>query len=118
MRTGRHFHPRLFWAALVFVLTLSAGARAEDPQRAKELFQEGTTYFDLGQFDKAIETWQLGYRAKPDPSFLYNIAQAYRLAGDAPKAIFFYKGFLRNSPKAHNRAEIEQRIAALQKQID
>jgi hypothetical protein len=92
-------------------------ARADDAQRAKDLFQEGTRYFDLGQFDKAIDAWQSGYREKPDAVFLYNIAQAYRLAGDLNKAIFFYKGFLRNSPKAHNRPEVEQRIAGLQKQL-
>jgi hypothetical protein len=93
-------------------------ARAEDAQKARELFQQGTTFYDLGQFDKAIEAWQAGYREKADPGFLYNIAQAYRVAGDPHKAIFFYKGYLRNSPRAHNRAEVEQKIAALQKQID
>ena len=39
------------------------------------------------------------------------------MPGDAQKAIFFYKGYLRNSPKAHNRVEVEQKIAALQKQL-
>jgi tetratricopeptide (TPR) repeat protein len=105
----------------VFVTALMAGfapARAEDAQKARDLFQQGTTYYDLGQFDKAIEAWQAGYREKADPGFLYNIAQAYRVAGDAQKAIFFYKGYLRNSPKAHNRVEVEQKVAALQKQLD
>ncbi len=37
--------------------------------------------------------------------------------GDAQKAIFFYKRYLSNSPKAHNRAEVEQKIEALQKQL-
>ena len=95
----------------------ATSARADDPQRAKELYQEGTRFFDLGQFDKAIDAFQSGYREKPDPIFLYNIAQAYRLAGDANKALFFYKGYLRNSPKAHNRADVEQKIQALQKQV-
>lgn len=94
----------------------ASSARADDPQRAKELYQEGTRFFDLGQFEKAIDAFQAGYREKPDPIFLYNIAQAYRLAGDANKAIFFYKGYLRNSPKAHNRADVEQKLQALQKQ--
>src|SRR5262249_11762262 len=40
------------------------------------------------------------------------------LKGDAPKAIFFYRGYLRNAPKAPNRAEIEARIAALQKEAN
>ena len=96
----------------------ATSARADDPQRAKELYQEGTRFFDLGQFDKAIDAFQSGYREKPDPIFLYNIAQAYRLSGDANKALFFYKGYLRNSPKAHNRADVEQKIQALQKQLE
>jgi hypothetical protein len=95
----------------------AAATPTGDAKRAKELFQEGTRFFDLGQFDKAIESWQAGYREKPDPGFLYNIAQAYRLSGDAAKAIFFYRGYLRNSPKAHNRPEVEQKIATLQKQL-
>ena len=107
--------------AVVVVLGLTGAyaqvARADDPQRAKELFEEGTRYFDLGQFDKAIDAWQAGYRQKADSRFLYNIAQAYRLAGDASKAIFFYKGYLRNSPKASNRADVELKIQALQKQV-
>jgi hypothetical protein len=91
-------------------------AQAQDAEKARQLFQQGSKSYDLGQFDKAIEAWQQGYDQKPDPGFLYNIAQAYRQKQDAAKAIFFYKGYLRNSPKAHNRAEVEQKIAALQKQ--
>ena len=103
--------------SLALLLSLFAGpAAADDPRRAKELFQEGTTFFDVGQFDKAIEAWQAGYKAKPDPGFLYNIAQAYRISGDPHKAIFFYRGYLRNSPNAENRVEVEQKIATLQKQ--
>src|SRR3954449_13485124 len=94
----------------------AAPAQAQDAEKARQLFQQGSKYYDLGQFDKAIEAWQQGYDQKPDPGFLYNIAQAYRQKQDAAKAIFFYKGYLRNSPKAHNRAEVEQKIAALQKQ--
>jgi hypothetical protein len=118
MPTARYWRSRFFGVMVIASLIgLSVGpARAEDPQRAKELFQQGTTFFDLGQFDKAIEAWQEGYKNKPDPGFLFNIAQAYRLSGDAQKAIFFYKGYLRHSPKATNRPEVEQKIAALQKQ--
>src|SRR6476469_6835022 len=88
-------------AALV---ALAAGpAQAEDAEKARQLFQQGSKYYDVGQFDKAIEAWQQGYDQKPDPGFLYNIAQAYRQKQDAAKAIFFYKGYLRNSPKAKNR---------------
>jgi hypothetical protein len=111
--------PRALTLVLAAALAvLPAVARAEDMQRAKEYFQQGTTYFNLGDFDKAIDAFQEAYKAKPDPLFLYNIGQAYRLKGDASKAIFFYRGYLRNSPKAPNRAEIEAKIAALQKDLN
>src|SRR5215813_8595229 len=104
--------------AIVAVAVISAApARAQDAEKARQLFQQGSKYYDLGQFDKAIEAWQQGYDQKPDPGFLYNIAQAYRQKQDPAKAIFFYKGYLRNSPKAHNRTEVEQKIAQLQKQL-
>jgi hypothetical protein len=96
----------------------AAPAEAQDAEKARQLFQQGSKYYDLGQFDKAIEAWQQGYDQKPDPGFLYNIAQAYRQKQDATKAIFFYKGYLRNSPKAQNRVEVEKKIAELQKQLD
>jgi hypothetical protein len=114
----RWFRARVvFLTLLVAAVTLGAApAHAQDAEKARQLFQQGSKYYDLGQFDKAIEAWQQGYDQKPDPGFLYNIAQAYRQKQDAQKAIFFYKGYLRNSPKAHNRAEVEQKIAALQKQ--
>src|SRR4029079_863323 len=100
------------------VVLAAAPAQAQDADKAPQLFQQGSRYYDLGQFDKAIEAWQQGYDQKPDPGFLYNIAQAYRQKQDPAKAIFFYKGSLRNPPTAHSRAEVEQKIAALQKQLD
>jgi hypothetical protein len=123
MRASRHCRQIPKWVVLVLGLAVvvplvvlpPAPARADDTERAKELFQQGTTLFNVGEFDKAIEAWQQGYKEKPDPGFLWNIGQAYRLKGDNQKAIFFYRGYLRNSPKAANRAEVEAKIAALQK---
>jgi hypothetical protein len=121
--SSRLIHTRWFLhlvqVAVVAIAAFGAApASAQDAEKARQLFQQGSKYYDLGQFDKAIEAWQQGYDQKPDPGFLYNIAQAYRQKQDAAKAIFFYKGYLRNSPKAHNRSEVEQKIAALQKQLD
>jgi hypothetical protein len=107
------------WVVLITSLVVGqTAARAEDAEKARQLFSQGSKFYDVGQFDKAIEAWQQGYDQKPDPSFLFNIAQAYRQKDDPKQAIFFYKSYLRNSPKAANRVDVEQRIAALQRQID
>jgi len=91
---------------------------AGDAQRARELFQQGSVFFDSGQFGKAIEVWQRAYEEKQDPGLLYNIGQAHRLAGDPRKALFFYRSFLRKTPKsAREREDAAQKVAALQAQI-
>jgi len=115
----RAFFVVLTLATAVSTVVVTTGtAHADDDQQARELFTQGNTFFDLGQFDRAIDAWQKGYQLKNDAGFLYNIAQAYRVMENADKAIFFYKRYLANYPaKAHNRAEVEQKIEALQKQL-
>jgi tetratricopeptide (TPR) repeat protein len=106
--------------ALVSWLAASVASAAPSPEavkKAREAFADGTTAFNLGQWQKAIDAWEKGYELKPDPIFLYNIAQAHRLAESFEKAIFFYKNYLRNSPKAPNRQEVEERIAQLEQAI-
>jgi hypothetical protein len=84
---------------------------------AKRHYEEGTKAFNLGEFPRAIAEFKATYNAKPDPLLLYNIAQSYRLAGDAGQALFFYKSFLRNMPGATNRKEVEAQIRKLEKQL-
>jgi len=106
---------------VVCVLLSAAGgtAHAADADaESKRLYKEGTKQYNLGEFEEAVKAYKSGYDAKPDPVFLYNIAQAYRLWGKPDKAIFFYKSFLRNLPEAPNRAEVERRIGEMQTDID
>lgn len=110
-------------ATLVAVVSTMAvvrsGRAADDPEAAaaKKHYEEGTKAFNLGEYPRAITEFKATYNAKPDPLLLYNIAQSYRLQGDAAQALFFYKSFLRNMPNAANRKEVEGRIKALDKQI-
>ncbi len=87
-------------------------------REARHAFEAGKKAYNIGDFEKAIELWKQGYELKDDPIFLYNIAQAYRQKGDSAKAIFYYKGYLRELPDAKNRGEVEEKVADLQKQID
>src|SRR5690242_463268 len=109
----------LLWFGLVVPLALASAARAEDNlARARELFRQGKTDFDLGQFDQAIAAWQEAYQYKREPLFLYNIAQAYRQSGNTQRALFFYKRYLLTAPHAPNRADVQEKIALLQEVLD
>lgn len=101
--------------SLLVTLVASGSARAEDERvpEAQKRFEAGMADFHLEQYDKAIAEWEAGYRLKPVPQFLYNIAQAYRLSKRPEKALTFYQKYLKLAPKAENRAEVERHIAAL-----
>jgi hypothetical protein len=102
------------FACLVSV-ALAAPARAEgSDEDARRHYDEATKAFDVGDFARAVAEYKAAYGARPDPAFLYNTAQAYRLAGDARQAIFFYRSYLRNARNAPNRREVEDRIRKLE----
>lgn len=106
-------------AMLVLALLVPFRVRADDSSnKAREYFQQGTAAFNLGRFADAVKAWEEGYKLRPDPIFLYNIAQAHRLADNHEQAVFFYKSYLRNSPNAKNREEVQMRLDQLAKLIE
>jgi tetratricopeptide (TPR) repeat protein len=101
--------------ALAFSLGAAATAFAEDDaMAAKAHFETGVRHFDLSEYEPALAAFKEAYRSKPDPVFLYNIAQCHRKLGHTDEAITFYQNYLRRAPEAKNRAEVERRLAELQ----
>jgi tetratricopeptide (TPR) repeat protein len=71
----------------------------------------------LKEYKAAIEEFEAAYRLKPDPVFLYNLGQAYRLADDPEQALHFYRAYLRERPGASNRKDVEERVGQLEEVI-
>jgi tetratricopeptide (TPR) repeat protein len=90
---------------------------ADDTTVAREHFEKGKAFMDLAKYNEAAAEYEAAYAAKPDPALLLNLAQAYRQAGNADKALHFYRKYLQHVPKSPYRADIEDKIAALEKQI-
>ena len=108
---------------LLLVVGRSAGADpAMSPEErgaaAKQFFETGMAHFQLEEYDRAVESWESGFRMRPVAQFLYNIGQAHRLAKRYEKALSFYKKYLYMEPKAVNKAEVERHIATLTRLID
>ncbi len=106
-------------SSLAPVLAQAAGppapAAADPSAEAREHYNRGRKLYDLNRYDEAIKEFEAGYELKDDPVFLYNIAQSYRLAGRYSEALRFYRNFLRNAPRSPKRAEVEQKIADMEK---
>jgi Tetratricopeptide repeat len=94
---GQVMRLAFFLLPIALVVTLGRAATA-DPKTAAEWFNKGDNHYNLGEFDKAIESFRKAFEIEKDdalkPIYLYNIAQAYRQAGDCENAVFFYKRFL------------------------
>jgi tetratricopeptide (TPR) repeat protein len=102
---------------LVALLLMSGQpSRAADPRldSARAHSQMGDSYYKLEKYQNAIAEYEEAYVAKPDPSFLYNIAQCHRLMGQGAEAIKFYRRFLKDAPTAPNRAVAEKHIRDLE----
>ena len=102
---------------LVALLVMSGRpSRAGDPRldSARAHSQEGDAYYKLEKYANAIAEYEQAYLAKPDPSFLYNIAQCHRLMGQGPEAVKFYRRYIKDAPNAPNRAVAEKHIRDLE----
>ena len=80
-------------------------------ERAKELFDQGSQHYNLGEFAAALESYKRAYRVKPLPAFQFNIAQCHRKLGQHKDAVLMYQSYLTGVPDADNRKVVEGLIA-------
>jgi tetratricopeptide (TPR) repeat protein len=104
--------------ALSSILAASTLALADEAVSAREHYRRGTNAFNLGHYIEAIKEYEAAYQLKDDPALLFNIAQAYRLAGENDAAVRVYKSYLHQVPESPQRPEVERRIAELQALIE
>jgi tetratricopeptide (TPR) repeat protein len=107
---------------LVLIFALGGVAFAQPQQspteiEAKKLYDQGTQHYNLNEYAEAIKSYKEAYRLLPNPYFLYNIAQAYRLNNEPRQAVAFYKNFLNALPNAPNVAEVRGHISELEAAI-
>ena len=104
-------------ALLVLLGGLPALAGPKE-EAARAEVAAGTAAYNLGYYDDAARHYEEAYRQVPDPALLFNIGQAYRLAGKPDRAITAYRSYLRTAPAdAANRGQVEKRIPELEKLV-
>jgi tetratricopeptide (TPR) repeat protein len=110
-----------FWALLL--VGSSVAAQAASPKAtlspndevARGLFQAGKAAYEAGSYDEALDLFEQAHARSGRPGLLFNIGQvADRLRQDE-KALSAFRSYLEQVPDAENRAEVESRIAALER---
>jgi tetratricopeptide (TPR) repeat protein len=121
--TARRVAGSLF-VLFLFSSPVQARDRRPDPEaaakekEARDHYTQGMRHFDLGEIDEAVTEFKLAYQISAAPGLLFNIAQAYRTKKDYEQALQFYKNYLRLQPRAHNRADVEARVAEMEKMVE
>jgi len=93
--------------------TPPTAAAVTPAQKAKQHYLRGEAYFKSKNFSEAMDEYQKGYLEKPDPVFIFNIAQCQRLLGNSAAAVEFYQRYLKEAPDGPGRPVAEREIAEL-----
>jgi tetratricopeptide (TPR) repeat protein len=111
---------RLPLAILAILLGGTATAAEPDSEadQARTHFEAACRAFDLGHYAEAADEYEAAYRAKSDPAFLFDAAQAHRQAGHYLQALDGYRSFLRSAPDSAKKPVVEERIREMQNAIE
>jgi tetratricopeptide (TPR) repeat protein len=100
---------------IALVVSAPAGAQPVTPEEsARAHHEQGRLQHSLGRYETAISEFRKAYELRADPSFLFDIAEAYRFLGAPERAVFFYRRYLNTHPNPPNRPEVEAQIASLE----
>jgi tetratricopeptide (TPR) repeat protein len=109
--------------ALVACAALTSGARArgETPcadELARKVFEAGHAFYEAGDYEEALRSFQRSYSLCPKPEQQKNIGATHERLGNLPSAIEAYELYLKIAPQdAEDRDAIQVRITNLQKRL-
>jgi hypothetical protein len=74
----------------------------------------GHRLYRLGRYEEAVAAFRRAYEVKADARLLFDIAECYREMGAVDQALFYYDRYLAGWPDAFDRAEVDEKVAALE----
>ena len=99
------------------IVTPAPASDDEALAQAKQHFQAGRDAFDARDYQNALREFRTAQQLKPSPLLEYNIGLCFEALGRKKKAVQSYQSFLQQRPDADNRAEVEARIAGLERSL-
>jgi tetratricopeptide (TPR) repeat protein len=97
-------------AVLTVVLLASSAFAQPKKLEAETAYKRGQSLYMKDDYEGAAKQFKAAYDLDPDPVYLFNIAQAMRLANKCADASAYYKRFLVEAKKAPNEEVVKQYI--------
>jgi tetratricopeptide (TPR) repeat protein len=91
---------RILPSVVLFLCASLPRARADNAKqkRAKDLWNDGATQYELGRYDEAIVLFRQAYEAWPYVVLQFNLCKTYREKKDFDQATWHCRTYLNNSP--------------------
>ncbi len=96
----------------------SAGEPSEPeviPPKARALAVQGRAFHDSGDYGNAIIAFKEAYVMAPSAGLLFNLAQAYRLAGNCDDAALMYRRYIATGPSEEGRTIAEGHLETVER---
>lgn len=92
----------------------------QDPQleRAMESYELGKKAYNAARYEDALGHFQEAATRYASPDFQYNIGLCYERLGKPDEAIRAFRTYLRAKPDADDRANVEDRIFQLERELE
>ncbi len=100
--------------AAILVVLLCSGPAGATPRDADAHAARGKQLFAAQRWDAAIAEYQAAYDLDGKPTRLFNMAQAYRLKGDHPRALELYRRYVALDPGGRGAPDARIRISELE----
>ena len=104
--------------ALLIGIALPAHASKEATQEAKRHFKQAQKSYSSGDHAGALSSFEKAYALRPLPGFLFNMAQCHSKLNQPAKAHALYAQYLKEHPKAQNKALVKSLMAEAQAKAD
>jgi tetratricopeptide (TPR) repeat protein len=105
----------MYSAALTIVLAVVAADPAVEAE-AKKYFEAGQTNYKLGRFEEALVDYQRAYELIPYADLLFNMGQCERNLKRYDRALFFFKGYVKDTPREEDKQRVRLLITQLEEE--
>lgn len=101
----------------VALAQVSGEADALKLRRAREAYAAGQALYNQGSFADAVAKFEEANTLAPRAGNLFNIGRCYEQLKETPHALKAYREYLRLSPDAKEKPEVDSAIAQLEAQL-
>ncbi|HEY6726171.1 MAG TPA: PEGA domain-containing protein [Polyangiaceae bacterium] len=110
-----HFSTSALFLTIAILLGAAPGLATPETTatlqaRAETHYEQGVQAYRAQRYRTAIEHFLAADNIVPSPALSYNVARAYERLDEAPRALEYYRTYLRRGADPKNEAEVRARV--------